>query len=178
MKKVRILIISLVVICGIAFIFIIKWRYQQARIRFLCQWVTKKQAVNEIKYSEKFKLHWLKNFAVTMIEGRGREDITSEKGAEGSKQVLRSNLRNCREYFRTTISNRAYRATEFNIASGSLMLRIFLDYCDQNYYKAVEVYNMGLGNIRIGKKNSNYVVDWAGWYTILSYEWEEFDKIF
>jgi len=152
---------------------------KQCRLEFLNKSIKNRQDCKILlKYAEKYELDWLKVFAVLMVESGGNANIISRTKDYGYMQLSRYTAKILRKRLKKIIKNTHILNPEFNIAGGCLYLRTLLDFYGNgtDWKKAVEIYNVGFGRYREGKKNNNHVKKFIIYYTYYKFEYKEFKK--
>ena len=146
------------------------------RVTFLKKYLPDKASITLLVYCEKYKVDWLKALALLYAESEGKQTARS-RNSNGSSDYgyFQLNgggtLQHLRQRLKRHFDDVDKYSTEFNICGGILHLRSLLTYFDGDYYKAVEVYNIGVGNYRKGKTNNKHLDKWMTYFTYFKMEW-------
>jgi len=182
MKKTVWIITSIVL--GVALISVVIFALMSAhdhnkKVEFLNQYLPEKATMMVLLYSDKYDLDWIKVLALLYAESEGKQKARSRnRNGTGDYGYMQLNgggtLQHLRQRLKRHIDNVDKYSIEFNVAGGCLHLRAMLNYVDNNYYKAVEIYNIGIGGYRRGKTNDNHLDKWMIYYNYFRYEYLHF----
>ena len=154
---------------------------QDRKIKFLQKYLSDKASITLIVYCDKYNVDWIKVLALLYSESEGKQKARS-RNRNGSRDYgyMQLNgsgtLQHLRQRLKEHIDDVGKYSTEFNIGGGILHLRSMLDYVDENYYRAAELYNIGIGSYREGKRNNRHLEKWITYYTYFKYEYLDDNK--
>jgi soluble lytic murein transglycosylase-like protein len=139
----------------------------------------------EIQSTEYYELDVFWAVAVTQGESKFKQHALSKRpyNCKGLKQLSGSTESYCRQALENRIKDTDVYSIEFNVWAGNLTLKTCLDWAGGNYVKAIEIYNVGLGNYRKGTRegvNRNYrhIKKTSILHSELKAAWREFPKFF
>jgi soluble lytic murein transglycosylase-like protein len=147
--------------------------YKRQKIKFLYPMLGKRAELF-LEYVDKYNNNWLEELARIRTESDFNRRAKGKKGEVGWYQIMPKNYLNMHGMVENIILN-PNDEFEINLVMGNLHYAACKRY-DSNWLEATEIYNIGLGSKRAGKKNSDYVMRYLESYEFLLAEWNEFMK--
>jgi len=92
-----------------------------------------------------------------MAESQGKPWALSSKGAVGLYQIMPIGLEEYNYIYHTNYIIKEMWDTNINILVGKGILSNLLERYNGEYVKAINSYNMGMGNTKLGNWNYNYI---------------------
>jgi len=174
-----ILIIVSVALCIVGS-FSYKFKYEQAKIKFLEQWLSEKASYELIKWTDYYGVDWLKSFSILMTETNGDKYCKGSKGERGYYQPMRKTALMWMDRLSDKMNIKTVYDEAFQCAGGALHIKSLLELqANDDWVKAVEMYNVGASAWKWrGIRNGSYVKKWCINYTFFKTEWKNFKVIF
>ncbi len=173
------------IICSVLIIVImigatIGWRayWDNKKIKFMAQWMTEKYARLLLKWSYHYKNNWLEEFARVGTESDWNKNCRGKHGERSYYQVLPRTFRALVNHAKK-MADDPTDIHELYIIAGNLHFAAMRKFCGcQKRWDACEIYNIGLGGYRAGRKNSAYVTRYLQKLEYVEAEWRKYKKIF
>lgn len=128
-----------------------------------------------LKYTKKYNLDFLKFLALIGCESEWNQFAKSSAQCCGYTQLSGTTASYLRIQLRDEIVDLDIYNAEFNIAGGALFIRTILDnFAQQDWNKAIEIYNIGYTAYCRHERNTKHVVKWAVYYSELKQEYKEY----
>lgn len=162
--------IIVVIVLGLSLLFYIKW-YHKQKIHFLTPMLGQRSELF-LKYVKKYKNDWLEELARIRTESDFDRNCIGTKKEAGWYQILPSTHKGMVTLVKQ-IARNPNDKHEIILIMGNLYYAAMRRYTG-DWMKATEAYNIGIGGMRAGRKNSKYLERYLQSYEFLLQEWNDF----
>jgi len=170
---INILFLALIISTG-AYVWYSKVYIGAKRVEFASEFMNERYGKLLIFYAKKYGNDWLEELARIGTESEWDRYKIGRKGELYYYQIMPALHKSLLTLVKKIVINKNDKF-EINLIEGNLHISAMKKFSKAD---ATEIYNIGLGKYRAGRKNSKYISRYLHRLKFLEIEWREYKKLF